>query len=371
MVNETNTPKKSTRIASIDALRGFDMFWIIGGDSMFIALFTLIGTPFFQKLGLQLEHCDWQGFRFYDLIFPLFLFITGLSMPFSITRRLERGDSKKAIYQHIIVRTVLLFILGLVYNGLFDLDFIHQRYPGVLQRIAICYLFASIIIMNNKVKGIAIWSAALLLIYWLILLLIPSPGFNAYNLTKEGNLAGYIDRLLIPGSFCCYPQGDNEGILSTIPAICNVLFGYMAGMWLKSENKNNRKVVMLLISGIASLAIGWLWGLIFPVIKILWTSSYVLISVGWSLILISLFYWIIDIKGYKKWAFPFIIIGLNPITIYVIQGIFDFGVIANIFIHGFINKLGNFNMLFAALCIFTVKWLFLYFLYQKKIFLKV
>lgn len=370
-MSENMPEAQKKRIVSIDALRGFDMFWITGGDSFFIALFALINTPFFHSLALQMDHPPWAGFRFYDIIFPLFLFIMGVAMPLSITRRLERGDSRKKLYRHIIQRTLLLFLLGLIYNGLFDLYFEHQRYTGVLQRFAFTYFFASVIVMNFKIKGQAIWIAAILLISWLILLLVPAPGFKAYDLTPQGNLCGYIDRQFLPGSFCCYTYGDNEGILTMFPAITNVLFGVMAGRWLLGGDHEMKKIRNLVMAGVSFIATALLWSLVFPINKYLWTGSYVLLTAGISFLLLCAFYWVIDVKGYKKWAFPFIVIGLNPITIYVVQGIFDFGIIANIFIHGFADSFGSFKPVFYQLCIILVKWFFLYFLYSKKIFLKV
>ena len=362
---------KTKRLSSIDALRGFDMFWISSGDAFFIALFTFINTPFFLHLAKQLDHPAWAGFRFYDVIFPLFLFIMGVVMPLSITRRLENGDSRKQLYRHIIQRTLLLFLLGLIYNGLFNLDFSGQRYSGVLQRFAVTYFFASIIVMNFKNRGQMIWIASILLIYWLVLLFIPAPGFHAYDLTPQGNLCGYIDRLCLPGSFCCYTYGDNEGILSMFPAIANVLLGVVAGRWLLGEGDSGAKMKNMVLTGTFFIGGGLLWSLVFPINKYLWTGSYVFLTSGISFLLLCLFYWIIDVKGYDKWAFPFIVIGLNPITIYVTQGVFDFSIIANIFIHGFIHNFGSFSTVFNQFCIILVKWFFLYFLYRNRIFLKV
>lgn len=361
----------SKRVVSIDALRGFDMFWISSGDAFFVAFFTFLGTPFFKGLAEQLDHPAWSGFRFYDIIFALFLFIMGVVMPLSITRRLERGDSRSQLYKHILRRTLLLFLLGLIYNGLFNFDFATQRYSGVLQRFAVCYFFASIIIMNYKLKGRLIWAACITLGYWLILLLVPAPGFHAYDLTPQGNICGYIDRMFLPGSFCCYTYGDNEGILTMFPAIVNVLFGALAGHWLLSAVSDRNKIQNLSITGILFIVAALLWSFVLPINKYMWTGSFMLLTSGISFLLLMVFFWIIDVKGYRKWAFPFIVIGLNPITIYVAQGIFDFGIIANIFIHGFSHQLGSFEPAFFALCILSVKWLFLYFLYRKQIFLKV
>lgn len=368
-MNKSNST--TGRIVSIDALRGFDMFWITGGDAFFIALFTFIGTPFFEKLALQLDHPAWEGFRFYDQIFPLFLFIVGLSLPFSMRKRLNRGDSRAKLYKHIIVRTIVLFFLGVIYNGVFDMDFINLRYSGVLQRIAITYFFAAIIVMNFRLRGILIWAGVITLCYWFILLIIPVPGYGSYDLTPQGNLCAFIDQKLLPGSFCCYDYGDNEGILSNLPAVVSVLMGVWAGNILMESSSHTKTIRIFLIAGFSLIVFSLIWNMVYPINKYLWTGSYVALSSGISFLLICLFYWLIDVKGYSKWAFPFTVIGMNPITIYIAQGIFDFGIIANIFIHGFVDQMGAFRFPFYELCVLAVKWLVLYFLYRQKIFLKV
>lgn len=356
----------SNRVVSIDALRGFDMFWIVGGASFFVSLLAL-----FNIHTTQFEHAAWNGFTFWDLIFPLFVFIMGISMTFSISKRLERGDSRKDLYKHIVIRTLILILLGLIYNGLFDLNFIEQRYAGVLQRIALCYFFASLIVMNTNKKWLAIWAAFLLFFYWGAMVLIPVPGFGAGILTPSGNLSAFIDQHILPGTFCCYEFGDNEGFLSTIPAISTALIGVLAGHWLQTSFSQLRKVLGLLLGGIAFIFVGLLWNFVFPINKLIWTSSYVLYSAGWCLLLLCLFYWIIDARGWQSWAFPFVVIGLNPITIYMASSLFNFGIIANIFIHGFSPHLGIYQRLFLVICTLAVEWFFLYFLFKRKIFLKV
>jgi predicted acyltransferase len=363
-------PQKE-RIVSIDALRGFDMFWITGGDSFFTILFTMIGTPFFLALDKQLHHTDWHGFTFYDLIFPLFMFIMGVVMPLSFNKYIQGHRPKRELYGHIFKRSFLLILFGLIYNGLLGFDFSSFRYAGVLQRFGICYLFASLIVINfPKPKAQAIWAGGILVFYWAIMMLIPVPGHGMGLLTPEGNLASYIDRLLLPGRFCCFELGDNEGLLSSIPAIATVLLGVLAGQVLRSSLAKNKRVLYLVIGGFASLVVAGLWHLVFPINKVLWTSSFVLYAGGWSALLLALFYWIIDIKGWQKWAFPFVVIGMNSITIYMAQGLFDFGIIATIFVRGFIDHTGDWQPLIWVVCVFAVKWLFLYFLYRKKIFLK-
>ena len=364
------------RILSIDALRGFDMFWIMGSSELAIALLALSRSNWAIRLVSQFRHSNWSGFTFYDLIFPLFLFIVGLTIPFSLVKYRSEGKTNfKSAYSRIISRTLILFFLGLCINGFLDFNFAAMRWPGVLQRIAVCYLIAAVIVLHIRSKSqpaaIGIIIAIILIGYWLVMRFVPVTGFAASEyMSREGNLAGYIDRLLIPGRLY-YKFGDNEGLLSTIPALATTLSGVLTGRMLKSNKTHIFKLKWIFISAAAALALGILWNFSFPVNKILWTSSFVLVTSGCSLLLLGLFYWLIDYKGYKRWAFPFIVIGMNAITIYVVQGLFDFGIIVNIAIHGFVGYMGPAQDIFSLICLIALKWLFLYFLYKKKIFLKV
>jgi len=359
------------RVASIDALRGFDMFWITGGEAIIYALHKVYPGSTTDLLEMQFHHVPWAGFHFYDLIFPLFLFVVGLVLPFSLTKRLEAGADRGKLYLHLVKRLVVLFALGLVYNGLLDFNFHHLRIAGVLQRIALCYFFAALIVMNTNIRGQVAFFAGILVVYWLAMMLIPVPGSGAGVLTPQGNLASFIDRHLLPRPYCCFAQGDNEGILSTIPAIATTLMGVLAGHWLRSKRPPNRKTLGLAVAGVASLLVGYLWSFNFPIIKNLWTSTFVLFAGGWSLLLLALFYWIIDVKGIRRWSFFFTVIGVNAITIYLAHQLFDFGTITNIFVHGFIHHTGAIEPLLWAVLVEATVWLFLYFLYRQKIFLKV
>lgn len=371
MINEKTS--SSERILSIDALRGFDMFWIIGGSGLITTLLTLKKTTWTLWLAAQFNHVAWNGFTFYDLIFPLFLFVVGLAIPFSLAKYRKGSINLKSAYTRIVTRTLTLFFLGLLVNGLLDFNFTSMRWPGVLQRIAICYFFAAIMALHIPSRFqsmiIGILLLVILLGYWAVMKLIPVHGFSIGDLSPQGNLAGYLDRLIIHGRLY-YQYGDNEGLLSTIPALGTTLLGVLTGGFLKSKKSQIIKIKWIFIGGAVSLVLGTAWNFIFPINKILWTSSYVLFAGGWSLLLLGLFYWLIDYKGYKRWAFPFIVIGMNAITIYFIQALFDFGIVVNILIHGFIGYLGAAKDVFFLICLVTIKWLFLYFLYRKKIFLK-
>jgi len=359
------------RIASIDALRGFDMFWIIGGGTLFEALPKIWKNPLTETIQQQLEHVEWQGFHFEDLIFPLFLFIMGTVLPFSISRRLQQGHSRKTLFLHILTRSAVLILLGLIFNGLLRLSFDQMRWPGVLQRIGLCYFFAGLVVMYTSRMMQAVVAIWLLVGYWALVMFVPVPGYGAGVITPEGCLPAYIDRLLIPGKFCCFTYGDNEGLASTIPAISTVLIGALAGGWLGSGRSGNIKAIVLGIAGIGCLALGYLWGFSFPIIKVIWTSSYVLFAAGWSLLLLAVFYWIIDVRKCSAWAFFFAVIGANPITIYFLQSFVNFDGIANFFVGGIAEYAGIIKPLVPAFSVLMVKWLLLFFLYRHKIFFKV
>ena len=361
------------RLTSIDALRGFDMFWIIGGGVIFSALDGTFGNSATGFIAKQLEHVEWEGFRFEDLIFPLFLFLVGVVLPFSLSRRAERGQNRGKVYLHIVKRAAVLILLGLIMNGLLRFDWAQMHWSGVLQRIGLCYFFAALLVMNTKWRTQAIVAAVILVLYWAVMALVPVPGYGAGVITPEGCLSSYIDQQVLPGIILekAYGYGDNEGIISTFPAICTVLIGALAGHWLRSNHSGNRKSAALVGAGLASLLAGYVWGIFFPVVKNIWTSSFVLVSAGYSLLLLALFYWVIDVKGYKKWAFFFVVIGMNPITIYFAQNFVNFKGITEYFVLGVAEHTGMFQTLVLALAVLTTKWLFLAFLYQRRIFFKV
>ena len=358
------------RVLSIDALRGFDMFWIIGGGAIFESLADVWKHPVTETIRQQLEHVPWEGFRFEDLIFPLFLFIVGLVMPFSLSRRVERGESLVRIHLHVFRRAAVLILLGLIFNDLLRFHWSEMRWPGVLQRIGLCYFCAALVVIHTRWRTQAIIVAAVLLLYWAVTMLVPVPGYGAGDLTPQGCLSSWIDQHLIPGKLY-YQYGDNEGLLSTFPAICTALLGALAGHWLRSNRSGSRKAVGLAAAGVVGLIAGLAWAQVFPIIKILWTSSYVLFAAGWSLLLLALFYWIIDVQGYRRWTFFFVVIGMNAITIYFLQRVIDFDGLAEFFLSGIARHAGVFAALILALGAFLVRWLLLWFLYRHKAFFKV
>ena len=357
------------RLMSVDALRGFDMFWIIGGSEIFTTLAKGTGSSFLNSLVPQLDH-EWGVFHFYDLIMPLFLFIVGVVMPFSFNKRLQRGDSKKQLYSHIIKRVLVLWILGLIASGnllSLDLSKLHL-WTDTLHAIAIGYLFASIIILSLNIRWQIAITAALLLLYWAVMALVPVPGYGAGMFTPDVNLAIYVDNLIL-GHF-------QEGmgwtyILTNMTFICSVMLGCFAGQWLHSSRSDARKVMGLALAGIICLVGSYVWGFWFPIIHHLWTSTLVLFATGWSCLLLALFYLVIDVWGFKKWSFGFVVIGMNAIVVYTASHLFDFKLIGNVFVGGLAKWLGQWNDFVQTMAAFVVVWLILYWMYRKKSFVKI
>jgi predicted acyltransferase len=368
---ENNFARK--RLYSLDALRGFDMFWIMGAEEIFHGLAKATGSPFWEAISNQFTHPDWNGFHFYDLIFPLFLFIAGVATPYSVGRELQNGKSKKQVLMRVIRRGLILVLLGIIYNnGLKLRPLADIRFGSVLGRIGLAYMFANIIYIYSKQRAQVIWFSLLLIGYWLLLKFTSAPGFPMGDLTMEGNFASYLDRNILPGKLYLGVH-DPEGLVSTIPAIGTGLLGILTGSYLKNSNVSGQtKALRLAIVGIVFIGLAWLWNLDFPINKNLWTSSFVLNVGGISLLLLALFYYIIDVLGYIRWSFFFRIIGLNSILIYMSGRFINWEYTTN----GFFQWLGQlvgdpFDVVVMAICFVMVKWVFLYFMYRKKVFLRV
>jgi len=374
----------SGRLLSLDALRGFDMFWIMSGEHIIHALAKATKWPLFLWMSEQLHHTVWNGFTFYDMIFPLFLFIAGISMPYSLQKKVQAAgvaaafelpaEDKKKLYLSMLRRTLILIILGCIVNGLLAFKgYHHTRFASVLGRIGLAWFFAGMIYLNNDVRRQTYYLFILLLGYWMIMEFIPVPGYGAGVLTMDGSLESYIDRLLLPGKLHDGVH-DPEGILSTIPAIGTALMGILTGTFLRLEKYSMPKKALLLFSaGIVFILSGLIWDPYFPINKRLWTSSFVLYTAGWSLLFLSIFYWLIDIAGFRRWAFVFIIIGTNSILIYMCaEGMVNFGYTAEYVFGGMIRQLPLlWQPVFTATSVTMIQLILLYLLYRNKIFLKI
>ena len=378
----TVTDPAAGRVASVDALRGFAMFWIIAGDSLAWALHDLSRgkqgvlsavTAFVSK---QLMHVSWEGLPFYDLLFPLFLFVTGVSIVFSLPRLIER-EGKWSAHMRVLRRSALLFALGLFYYGGASNMWPDIRLLGVLQRIALCYLFASLLFMHLNVRGLVVAFLSLLIGYWALMTFVPVPEIGAGWFEKGANLANWIDEEYLPG-LRLYGEWDPEGLLSTLPAIGTCLLGVFAGLLLKDTRiEPAHKAMWFMGAGIALVAAGWLWGLQFPVIKNIWTSSFVLVAGGYSLLLLGAFYLLIDVWRAKKWATVFLWFGANAITLYMINNVVGFQGLAGRLVGGEVAKFLNAQLTYGAgsFVIVTVGIILAIvlagFLYRRKIFLRV
>lgn len=310
----------SQRLVSLDALRGFDMCCILGLTAAIEAVLGrfLPHSPVTAALHTQFAHVDWAGLHFEDLIFPLFLFISGTAMAFSVPRRLAQ-EGRAAVVRHLLVRAAVIFTLGVIYSGGLSRGWEQVRWLGVIQRIGIASAVAGLLSMWLDGRGLALVATALLVGYWALLAFVPVPGIGAGDFAEGRNLANYIDSIWLPGRKY---DGDHdpEGILSTLPAIATALLGLLAGQWLSKPMEPRRQVGGLLLAGLGLLAAGWAWSPWFPVVKKLWSSSFVLVTAGWSAILLACFFWIIDVRGRRRWCEPFVWVGANPISLYLAAG---------------------------------------------------
>jgi predicted acyltransferase len=327
------------RVASVDALRGFTMFWIIGADGAAKALAEMlsgkgtIASTAGNIIGGQFEHAEWEGLRFYDLIFPLFIFVTGVAIVFSLTRLVEQ-ESKFTAHWRVLRRSLLLFALGLVYYGSVSESWPDIRLLGVLNRIALCYLFTSLLFLNLRLLGLIVVFVAILAGYWALMTFVPVSGIGMGSYAKDANLANWIDAQYLPGRKW-NGAWDPEGLLSTLPAISTCLLGVFAGLLLKEPSlQPHQKTLWLIGAGAAMIALGLLWGLQFPIVKNIWTSSYVLVCGGLSALLLGVFHQLIDAWERSSWATIFIWIGASAITLYLINGIVGFKPLATQLIGG-------------------------------------
>ena len=365
--------KQSERLMSLDALRGFDMLFIMGFASLVVAVCGLWPSAVTDAAAASMSHVAWDGFAHHDTIFPLFLFIAGVSFPFSLSKQRSLGLSTGTIYAKIVRRALTLVLLGVIYNGLFRLDFENLRIASVLGRIGLAWGIAAVLYLNFGVKARIAIAAAILVGYGLLSALVAAPDVaGAGPLTREGCLAGYVDRLLLPGKL--YGKTfDPEGLLSTVPAVVTAMLGMFTGEFVRRQDlSGGRKASWMIAAAVALLVAGLAFNGVVPVNKSLWSSTFVCVVAAYSLAMFALFYYLIDVRGWRRWTLFFRVVGLNSITIYLAQRIVGFGRISDFFLGGVASKCPEAlaavvdSAGYVAVC-----WLFLYFLYRKNVFLKV
>ena len=364
----------SKRLTSVDALRGFDMMWLVGGGSVGWALGRMGDHPFWEGLSRQLRHPDWDGFTFYDLIFPLFIFLVGVSLVFSLGRAMET-EGRQAAVQRIVRRSLLLFMIGIFYNGGFNRPIEEIRWTGVLQRIALCYCFAGILFCYFRPKALAWITGGLIVGYWMLMTFVPVPGIGPASYEEGKNLANWFDSQFLPGRLW-RETWDPEGFLSTLPAIATCLTGVFAGLLLQNPSiHGSRKSAWLIGMGAAGVLLGWLWGFQFPINKHIWTSSFVLLTSGLSALLLGVFHQVIDVWKIRAWAVPFVWIGMNAITIYLAHNLIRFRDISLRLLGGDIQSALNewsagVGDLLVALGVLFLSFLLCWILHRKRIFLR-
>jgi predicted acyltransferase len=375
----TVTAPGTGRLHSLDVFRGIT-----------IAAMLLVNNPgTWDAVYPRLEHAVWNGWTPTDLIFPFFMYIVGVSMVFSFSRQLAEGRSRGSVLWKSAKRAAVIFALGLVLASYpwIGYDFSHLRIPGVLQRIAISFLLASVVVLwagwRTRV-GVVI---ALLLGYWALETLVPVPGVGAGVLEKGQDLGAFIDRAVF-GTAHLWESSrtwDPEGLLGTLPAVATVLLGVFAGEWLRSARSGGEKVRGMLLAGGAALPVGLAWDAVFPINTALWTSSFVVFTAAMATIGLALCYWLVDLRGYRRWALPFVVLGTNAIAAYFLSGLManeiDMPRLAGepstvkgwIFENAFASWLSPINASLAFAICFVLLWVVVMWavFYRNRIFIKV
>jgi len=373
---------QTRRIESIDALRGLNMFWLMGFDGAMNALGEMthergpVLASIGSFLGTQFVHVTWEGLRFYDFIFPLFVFVTGISIVLSLPGMVDREGKAKA-HLRVLRRSLLLVVMGIVAYGGISQHWGDVRLLGVLQRIGLCYLFTSLMFLNFNLRSLVAATIALLVGYWALMTFVPVPGIGAGSYAADANLANWIDHNYLPGRLWDVTR-DPEGMLSTLPAISTCLLGVFAGLLMRDTRlSGEQKTLWLIVAGCALLAVGYLWALQFPIIKAIWTSSFVLVTAGYSTILLAAVHQIVDVWGFRRWAPIFLWIGANAITLYFLNDLMNYYDVAARFVGGdFASLLDRFlaqgtgafliHMLGLTFAIMLAR-----FMYRHKIFIRV
>ena len=362
---------QTERLVSLDTLRGFDMFLIVGGGAMLGAYCNGNVNGITQAIAKQMNHATWEGFAFWDIIMPLFMFVVGAAMPFSFAKRIGLGHGRTKLFIHVAKRVIILWVLGMMVQGnllKYDPGQL-QIYSNTLQAIAAGYLIASVLILNFSIIVQVIVTVGGLVGYWAVMRFVPFAGQGAGVMEPGNNIARYIEQMCAGQFFV--ETSTYTWFFSSITFGATVMLGVFAGFLLKNNKLSKYgKFFSLVGMGIVLTAGGMVWGIWLPIIKHIWTSSFVLYAGGLSYLMLAAFYLVIDVWGFKKWAFGFVVIGSNAIAAYMMAELFDFRHVGNIFVSGLEKFTGNWYELIQAAAAFVVLWLILFWMYRKKSFVK-
>jgi predicted acyltransferase len=362
--SERTGPASGTkRLFSLDVFRGWTMFWIVGGGALVAGLQKLSPNPVINGLVYEFSHTDWQGLRFYDLIWPSFMLMTGMSLPFSYAKR-SLTQTHRQIFMRVLRRFLVLFLLGSLRESI---SFKHPylvELSSALQPIAIAYL-AAFLIVRRSWRFQAAVGASILIFYALLLAFVPAPGVPAGSYGRDANLVLWTDMATV-GRVLPEHWGT---VICTLPTISTTILGMRLGELLMSDRPETSKMKIIGLVGISGVALGWALNPVIPIVMKIWTTSYGLASAGFACLMFLFFYWVVDVRGSRKWAFPFVVIGMNAVAIYMSESLIPWSKIVAIFTTRLAGTLGSFTTLFHAVAVLAVEWLVLYWMYKRKIFL--
>jgi predicted acyltransferase len=364
-------PAAPERLGSLDAFRGFVMLWIIGGEGLMVGLAALGHNRVIDTVVYELSHSPWQGLRFYDCIWPSFMLMVGVSVPLSFAKRSLTQTYQQQL-AHAAKRAIVLFLLGSVRESISLGSPYLIELSSALQPIAIAY-FVAVLVVRKSWRFQALLGAGILAGYALVLALIRAPGISAGSYGFNHNLVHWVDIALLGQAHWDrwpYAQEGWGTVLSMIPTISTTLLGLLIGELLMSTRSKQIKAKFIGGIGLGCLAIGYGTSLVVPVVMKMWTASYGLMSAGWACLMLLFFYWLIDIRGYRKWAFPLTVIGMNAIFIYMFTSIIHLDPIVDVFTQGIVRVLPNAELLFQQVTVLAVEWFILFWMYKRNIFLR-
>jgi len=366
----SGSAQATARLVSLDAFRGFIMFWIVGGGSLMVGLQALGHNRVIDTVIYHLNHTPWEGLRFYDCIWPCFMLMVGVAVPFSYSKR-SLTQTYPQMLVHALKRVAVLFLLGSLRESLHLGSLYVVEISSALQPIAIAYLVAFLLVRKSARFQAAV-GALILVGYALLLAFVPAPRVGAGSYKLNANLVYAVDIALLGKTHPVNQSEILEGwgtVLSTIPTISTTILGLLIGGLLRSSRSAQSKMKIMAVTGIAGLAMGYALSPVIPVVMKMWTTSYGILTASWACLLLLLFYWIIDVRGYRQWAFPFVVIGVNALAAYLGGTVTRLHDIVSVVTRGAQATLGPFGPLFGALVFLGVEWLILYWMYQRKIFL--